>query len=98
MVNVNLQLSERLLEVTSRRHPDEVQRTLIEVVSEQGSHSKLLDNTEILLNPALWLAALPSYRNNFPTPRLTLAIQRISSIFHHQASFGVFQTPRIVSE
>lgn len=60
MVNVNLQLSERLLEVTSRRHPNEVQRTLVEVVSEQGSHTNLLDNTEILLNPALWLAPPPS--------------------------------------
>lgn len=59
VVNVNLQLSERLLEVTSRRHPNEVQRTLVEVVSEQGSHTNLLDNTEILLNPALWLAPPP---------------------------------------
>ena len=58
VVNVNLRLSERLLEVTSRRRPLEVQRILDGIVSEQGSQPVLLDNTEILFNPALQLDPL----------------------------------------
>ena len=58
LVNVNLRLSERLLDVTSRRRPHEVQRILDEVVGEQRSQTLLLDNTEMLFNPQLRLDPL----------------------------------------
>lgn len=84
VVNVNLRLSERLLAVTSRRRPLEVQRILDEIVSKEGSDTKLLDNTEILFNPALQLDPLrllqqlarnqivvASWAGNFDGERLT---------------------------
>lgn len=58
LVNVNLRLSERLLEFTSRRHPHAVQRILDEVVGEQRDQTLLLDNTEMLFNPQLQLDPL----------------------------------------
>lgn len=58
LVNVNLRLSERLLESTSRQRPHEVQRLLDEVVGEQRSQTLLLDNTEMLFDPKLRLDPL----------------------------------------
>ena len=57
-MNVNLRLSERLLDFTSRRRPHEVQRILDEVVGEQHGPTLLLDNTEMLFNPQLQLDPL----------------------------------------
>lgn len=58
VVNVNLGLAERLLEVMSRRRPHMVQEVLNQVVDERRSETLLLDNTEILFNPALSLDPL----------------------------------------
>lgn len=87
VVNVNLRLSERLLEVTSRRRPLEVQRILDGIVSERASQPVLLDNTEILFNPALQLdplrllqqlarnrSVVASWSGNFAGDRLTYSV------------------------
>lgn len=58
VVNVNLRLAESLLEVASRRRPHVVQQRLDQVVGEGRNETLLLDNTEILFNPALQLDPL----------------------------------------
>ena len=58
LVNVNLALSERLLELTSRQHAFEASRLLDQVTKERSGDVLLLDNTEILFNCALRLDAL----------------------------------------
>ena len=87
VVNVNLRLSERLLEFTSRRRPHEVQRILDGIVSELRSQPVLLDNTEILFNPTLRLdplrllqrlarnrSVVASWSGNFDGDRLTYSV------------------------
>lgn len=58
VVNVNLRLAESLLDVASRRRPHVVQQRLDQVVDEGRNETLLLDNTEILFNPALRLDPL----------------------------------------
>ena len=50
LVNVNLSLSERLLELTSRQRALKVPRLLDQVVREHEGDVILLDNTEILFS------------------------------------------------
>lgn len=87
LVNVNLRLSERLLEFTSQRRPHEVQRLLDEVVGKQRSGTLLLDNAEMLFNPALQLdplrllqllsrnrSVVTSWAGSYDGERLTYAV------------------------
>ena len=53
LVNVNLEISRRLLDLAGRRRALHVQRLLDEVVAEAKDDVVLLDNTEILFNPTL---------------------------------------------
>lgn len=53
LMNINLELSRRLLDLTERQRALWVQRHLDEIVSEPGSDVVLLDNVEILFDVAL---------------------------------------------
>ena len=53
LVNVNLELSRRLLDLTGRQRAFQVQRLLDETAAEPGSDVVLLDNIELLFDTAL---------------------------------------------
>ncbi|MCB1782298.1 MAG: BREX-3 system P-loop-containing protein BrxF [Chromatiaceae bacterium] len=53
LVNVNLELSKRMLELTRTQRSRQVERLLKEVIAAAPGHVVLLDNLEILLDPAL---------------------------------------------
>lgn len=53
VVNVNLQLSKQLLDLTIRQRALELGATLSEAICGDGSESVLLDNTEMLFEPTL---------------------------------------------
>lgn len=53
LVNVNLELSERLLELTSKQRALRVPRILGEIVERHPGEVLLLDNTEVLFSPDL---------------------------------------------
>lgn len=53
LVNVNLELSRRLLDVAERQRPLRVRRLLEEVAAETGSEVVLLDNIELLFDVRL---------------------------------------------
>src|SRR5262245_3343980 len=53
LVNVNLELSRRLLELTERQRTLQVPQILGEIVGSSGGDPVLLDNIEILFNPTL---------------------------------------------
>jgi len=52
-LNVNLALSRRLLDLTSKERPLRVRRLLEDVISEQAGDTIVLDNIELLFDPAL---------------------------------------------
>lgn len=52
-INLNLELSRRLLDLTERQRSLHVQGLVEEVVAETGAHLVLLDNIEILFDPKL---------------------------------------------
>ena len=53
LVNVNLELSESLLELTSKQRALRVSRILSEIVERHPGDVLLLDNTEVLFSPDL---------------------------------------------
>ena len=53
LVNVNLELSHRLLDLTGRRRALRMQPLLDEIAAGAGSDVVLLDNTELLFDPTL---------------------------------------------
>ena len=53
LVNVNLELSRRMLDLVERQRPLQVRRLLSRTVAESGSDVVLLDNIEILFDAAL---------------------------------------------
>ena len=53
LVNVNLELSRSMLDLTERQRPLQVRRLLEGIVAERGSGVVLLDNIEILFDAAL---------------------------------------------
>ena len=53
LVNVNLELSRSMLDLTERQRPLQVRRLLERIVAEAGSGGVLLDNIEILFDAAL---------------------------------------------
>ena len=53
LVNVNLELSRRMLDLVERQRPLQVRRLLDRIVAERGSGVVLLDNVEILFDAAL---------------------------------------------
>ena len=53
LVNVNLELSRSMLDLTERQRPLQVRRLLDRIVAERGSDVVLLDNIEILFDAAL---------------------------------------------
>ncbi len=53
LVNVNLQLSRRLLDLERRRRALQVPQFLREVVSQAGAGAVLIDNTEMLFDVSL---------------------------------------------
>jgi len=53
IVNVNLQLSERLLELTKRQRAISVSRLVDELVRSVGGEAVALDNIELLFDPEL---------------------------------------------
>jgi hypothetical protein len=53
LVNVNLALSERMLELTTRQRALKVDRLLDQIAKEQEGEVVILDNTEILFSPEL---------------------------------------------
>ena len=58
VVNVNLRVSERMLELTQRQRALRAPRLLADVVSEAGDDVVLLDNLEMLFSPDLALDPL----------------------------------------
>ena len=52
-INVNLCLSERLLDLTQKQRARKVARLLDDIVREQGTDTTVLDNIEILFSPDL---------------------------------------------
>ena len=52
-LNVNLVLSQRLLDLTSKERPLRVRRLLDDVIGEQAGDVIVLDNIELLFDPAL---------------------------------------------
>jgi hypothetical protein len=52
-VNVNLALSQRLLDLSSKERPLRVRRLLADVIDEQPGEVIALDNIELLFDPAL---------------------------------------------
>jgi len=52
-LNINLELSERLLEYTQRKRALRAARVLSDVVDEAGAGTVLLDNIEVLFSPEL---------------------------------------------
>ncbi len=52
-LNVNLALSKRLLDLTSKERPLRVRRLLDDVIGEQAGDVIVLDNIELLFDPAL---------------------------------------------
>jgi hypothetical protein len=66
-LNLNLVLSQRLLELTSKERPLRVRRLLAEILDEQPGDVIALDNIELLFDPALRqdpLACLQSLSRN----------------------------------
>ena len=53
LVNVNLELSRRMLDLVERQRPLRIRRLLDQIVAERGSDVVLLDNIEILFDAAL---------------------------------------------
>lgn len=53
LVNVNLELSSSMLELTERQRALQAARILAEIVGETQASLVLLDNTEVLFDPAL---------------------------------------------
>ena len=53
LVNVNLELSRRMLDLVERQRPRRIGRFLDRIVAERGSDIVLLDNIEILFDAAL---------------------------------------------
>ena len=53
LVNVNLELSRSMLDLTERQRPHQVRRLLEGIVAEGGNDVVLLDNIEILFDAAL---------------------------------------------
>jgi len=58
LINANLQISERMLELTQRQRALRAPRLLDDVVSEVGDDVVLLDNLEMLFSPDLALDPL----------------------------------------
>jgi hypothetical protein len=58
LINVNLALSQRLLDLTSKERPLRVRRLLAVVIDEQSGDTIALDNIELLFDPALRLEPL----------------------------------------
>jgi hypothetical protein len=52
-LNVNLALSQRLLDLTSKERPLRVRRLLDDAIGEQPGDAVILDNIELLFDPAL---------------------------------------------
>lgn len=53
LVNINLALSEKLLELTARKRALRVARLVDDIVQETGGETILLDNIEMLFHPDL---------------------------------------------
>jgi chloramphenicol 3-O-phosphotransferase len=53
LINVNLELSKRMLELTERQRVLQLPRLLTEIVEASGSNVVLLDNIEVLFAPSL---------------------------------------------
>ena len=53
LVNVNLELSRRMLDLVERQRPRRIGRFLDRIVAERGSDVVLLDNIELLFDTAL---------------------------------------------
>jgi type II secretory pathway predicted ATPase ExeA len=53
VLNVNLEISQRMLEMTVRQRAIQVSRLLEEILSESDEEVVLLDNIEILFDPSL---------------------------------------------
>ncbi|RDE49560.1 MAG: BREX-3 system P-loop-containing protein BrxF [Candidatus Accumulibacter meliphilus] len=53
IVNINLALAERLLELTARQRALRVARLVDDIVQEQAAETVLLDNIEMLFHPDL---------------------------------------------
>lgn len=58
VINVNLRLSERLLDLTQRQRPVRVQRILATLIEEQVGEPVILDNIELLFGAELRLDPL----------------------------------------
>jgi len=58
LLNINLELSQRMLEVPKSRRPRQADRIFKDVVSAHGGELLVLDNLEILFDPALQLDPL----------------------------------------
>jgi hypothetical protein len=57
-LNLNLALSERMLNLTSKERPLRARRLLAEILDEQPGQAVALDNIELLFDPALRLDPL----------------------------------------
>ena len=53
LININLALSEKLLELTSKQRALRVAMIVDEILQEHRTETIMLDNTELLFHPAL---------------------------------------------
>jgi Cdc6-like AAA superfamily ATPase len=61
-INVNLTLSEKLLDIPTKRRPLSVSKILGQIISDSGGNTVLLDNTEMLFHPNLMTDPLQLFR------------------------------------
>ena len=72
LVNVNLELSRRLLDETVRGRRLRVREKLAELIEAQGASIVALDNTEILFHPDLRVRPLELFRAHARNQRLVV--------------------------
>ncbi len=83
LVNVNLALSEKLLELTAKQRALRVARIVDDIVQDQAGETVLLDNIEMLFNPDLKqdpLRLLQSLSRNRTVVATWRGVQRRSSL------------------
>ena len=58
VLNVNLEFSRKMLDVPRNRRPKQADRVFRDIIADQAGHLVLLDNLEVLFDPALQLDPL----------------------------------------
>ena len=102
LVNVNLRLSERLLELTARQRALRVARIVDDIVAETDADPVMLDNTEMLFHPELkqdalrLLQGLSRNRTVVATWRGSLKGQSLTYASPDHPEFRRFEDPQVL--